>query len=620
MLDLAILLAFVAYGVAAGFAARRKASAGLDEYFLAGRTLAGWKAGASMAATQFAADTPLLVTGLIATAGVFALWRLWIYGVAFLLMGFLFAGHWQRAGVLTDAELTEVRYSGAGVLALRVAKALYYGTVINCVVLAMVLLAAVRIAEVFLPWHAWLPAAVYDPLARVVGATGVAIASGQTGLSDVVATTNNIISIAAMVGFTALYSMTGGLRSVVATDVAQLALALISTFVFAWFVLDRVGGLSGMTQRLVETYGQARAARTLAFAPGAADALAPFLALIGLQWIFQMNSDGTGYLAQRAMACRDERQARVAALVFAWAQIFLRSLPWLAIGLGLLILHPILPGEASAPGFAASREMLFVTGIDELLPPGARGLMLTGMLAALASTLDTHMNWGASYWANDIYKRLVCEAWLRRAPGRRELVVVARLSNLLVLAIAFVVMANLGSIQQAWRVSLLFGAGMGAVLVLRWLWERINLYSELGAMAVSLIAAPIVLRMVERDWAQIGVMALASTAAAVGAALLLPGTADVTLRAFYARVRPAGFWGRTARGAGDDPAVARRRLGREVVVTLLAATSLLGALYGVARLLFPLPGGSALPAWAALCVAAGASPFWWRAARAPTER
>ena len=82
MIDLLIVAAFVAYSVTSGFRAKKLASKNLDEYFLAGRTLTGWRAGLSMAATQFAADTPLLVTGLIATGGIFLVWRLWIYGIA----------------------------------------------------------------------------------------------------------------------------------------------------------------------------------------------------------------------------------------------------------------------------------------------------------------------------------------------------------------------------------------------------------------------------------------------------------------------------------------------------------------------------------------------------------
>ncbi|HSH44483.1 MAG TPA: sodium:solute symporter family protein, partial [Longimicrobiales bacterium] len=521
MIDLLIVLAFVAYAVTAGFRARSKASESLEEYFLAGKTLRGWHAGTSMAATQFAADTPLLVTGLVATAGIFAVWRLWIYALAFLLLAFVFAAHWRRAGVLTDAELTELRYSGRGVLPLRVLKAVYYGTVINCVVLAMVLVAAVRIAEVFLPWHLWLPPGVHEPVVALVRAVGVPLDSGATGVGTWVATANNLISIMGILAFTALYSMTGGLRSVVATDIGQFLLAMVGTAAYAWMVTAEVGGLSAIPSRLDALYGEA-ASDILAFAPPAGEALMPFLVIVGLQWLFQMNSDGTGYLAQRSMACRTTGDARTAGVVFAWLQIFLRSLFWLVIAVGLLILYPFTPADVAAEGFAASREVLFVVGIDELLPVGLRGLMLTGLLAALASTVDTHLNWGASYWSNDIYQRLIARHWLKREPGSRELVVVARLSNVLILVIALVVMANLGSIQNAWFVSLLFGAGMGAVLVLRWLWERINLWSEVAAMGVSLALAPVLLATTDQEWIRLASMAGASTFAAIAVTFVTP--------------------------------------------------------------------------------------------------
>ena len=91
-----------------------------------------------MAATQYAADTPLLAAGLVATGGIFALWRLWIYGIAFLLLGFLLGQAWWRAGVITDAELCELRYDGRSATLLRGVKAVYYGLVFNCAVLAMV--------------------------------------------------------------------------------------------------------------------------------------------------------------------------------------------------------------------------------------------------------------------------------------------------------------------------------------------------------------------------------------------------------------------------------------------------------------------------------------------------
>ncbi|WP_313007949.1 sodium:solute symporter family protein [Stutzerimonas nitrititolerans] len=620
MLDLLIVLAFILYGLGSGLRARNKASQSLDEYFLAGKTIKGWKAGFSMAATQFAADTPLLVTGLVATAGIFALWRLWIYGLAFLLMAFVFAVCWRRAGVLTDAELTRVRYSGAGVTPLRLLKAIYYGTVINCVVLAMVLVAAIRIAEVFLPWHDWLPAGIYQPVVGLIAATGIQLGESITGLEPAMMSANNLISILLILAFTAMYSITGGLRAVVQTDVVQFSLAMIGTLAYAWFVIDAAGGLSGLTDRIVELYGIEQASKMLSFAPpaNASDALMPFLVIIGLQWFFQMNSDGTGYLAQRSMACPTDRDARMAGLVFTWLQILLRSLFWMAIAIGLLVLYPFTPAEMEGAGFTAGREALFVQGIEELLPPGVRGLMLVGLLAALASTVDTHLNWGASYWSNDVYAGVVAPHMLKRKPKDRELVLVARLSNVLILVIAMIIMANLGSIQTAWFISLLFGAGMGSVLVLRWLWERINLYSELTAMGVSLITAPLLLYYLgtdpEGEWIRLGIMALVTTSAAILVTFITPATDDATLKRFYRRVRPFGFWGHAAalNNVGGDVSV--KALGRRLYAVAATAISLFTLLVGIGRLLFPAPESSPVISWVCIGIGLALIPLWLRMA------
>lgn len=614
MLDLVIILVFVAYAIAAGFFSRKKASQNLSEYFLAGRTLSGWKAGLSMAATQFAADTPLLVTGLIATGGIFLLWRLWIYGLAFLLLAFVLATKWRRSGVLTDAELTEIRYSGRGVLLLRVLKAFYYGTVINCAVMAMVLVAAMRIAEVFLPWHQWLPPGVYEPISSFVAWTGLHLGESATGLPELILTTNNLISILTIMAFTALYSMTGGLRSVVATDVMQFSLAMIGTAAYAVIVVNEVGGLDQLTERITALYGVVLTAKMLSFAPGWGEALLPFLVIIGLQWFYQMNADGTGYLAQRSMACSSDREARIAGTVFTWMQILVRSLIWLVIGVGLLVLYPFDPAMLGTEQFAAEREILFVTGINDLLPAGIRGLMLVGLLAALASTIDTHLNWGASYWSNDIYRRLICDTWLKRTPKDIELVLAARLSNILILVISIAVMASLGSIQAAWIISLLFGAGMGAVLVLRWLWERINLYSELAAIVASIVVAPILLFTTDQEWLRLGLMAVVSTVATVVVTLATPPTDDRTLAAFYRKVTPSGFWGRTALLADDPGGMPLKRFRTQLSMVATCAISLFLMLVGLGKRLVPLPGQSLV--WPYLLAIAGLAlvPVWWRQA------
>jgi Na+/proline symporter len=604
VLDGLIILAFAAAAILAGLRARRQASRSLEEYFLAGRTLRGWKAGVSMAATQFAADTPLLVTGLIATAGIFSLWRLWIYAVAFLLLGFVFAPCWRRARVLTDAELTELRYGARPAALLRGVKALYFGTIFNCTVLAMVLWAAKEIAEPFLLWNQWLPPALFDPTLEIVTRLGIPFAREVSGASELwVRSTNNLISLFAIVGVTTLYSTTGGLRSVVQTDLLQFALMMAGTTLYAGYVLHAVGGFDALTQEIQARFAQGgpggiTPSEILAFTPSRAkDAGLVVLAVFALQWLVQMNADGTGYLAQRAMACRSDSDARQAALIFTVLQVVLRSLLWLPIGLGLLVLFPPDLGlELGA--LRAEREVSFVRGMAELLPTGLRGILLTAMLAALASTIDTHLNWGASYWTNDLYKRFYCEAWRGRTPSQRSLVWVARGSNLLILVLGLAVMTRLQSIQVAWQLSLMLGAGMGVPLVLRWLWWRIDAWGEIAGIAASLLLAPALLLWVppEQEALRLLLMALGCTAAGVGVSLATGPEAMERLVAFYGRVRPPGFWRPVAIRAGGDARADLRRLVRGLAATGLAAFSLFSILAG-------------LGAW----LVSGPAPTWWPA-------
>ncbi len=256
-IDLAIVFGFLAYSIGSGFKNRQVASRNLEEYFLAGRSQPGWKAGLSMAATQFAADTPLLVTGLVATSGIFALWQLWIYALAFLMLGFVLAASWRRAGVLTDAELTEIRYAGRSAAALRGIKALYFGTIFNCTVLAWVFFAAAKIAEPFLHWDAWLPAQIFAAVHSLVQWVGVPLTNLTAGDPGVwLNSANNLISVVLIASVTTLYSATGGLRSVIATDVVQFGIMIAGTLAFAVVVVGEVSGLGALNARVFALFGE----------------------------------------------------------------------------------------------------------------------------------------------------------------------------------------------------------------------------------------------------------------------------------------------------------------------------------------------------------------------------
>jgi hypothetical protein len=248
--------------------------------------------------------------------------------------------------------------------------------------------------------------------------------------------------------------------------------------------------------------------------------------------------------------------------------------------------------------------------------------MLTAMLAALASTIDTHLNWGASYWTNDLYDRVYCRAWRGRVPSDRARVRVARLSSAAILMLALAILPALSSIQRAWQASLLLGAGVGVILVLRWLWWRITAWSELAALAVSAVLGPALIwwAPTQEEAARLLLMAAVATGAGILAAFLGPREPLATLALFYRRARPPGFWSPVARECGAEAILDRARLMRGLAATLLAAWSLFATLTATGSLLV----GSPAPPWiphrgvwlAGLLVSATAVlPIWRRLAR-----
>lgn len=619
-IDAAIIFLFIVYCLYSGFRARRQASKNLEEYFLAGRSLRGWQAGLSMAATQFAADTPLLVVGLIATAGIFSLWQLWIYAMAFLLLGFLLAPQWRRAQILTDAEFTEIRYGNKPAAVLRATKALYFGTVFNCIGLAWVLLAAAKISEPFLLWDIWLPENLFMPV--LAFARWLEVPLTNLPLSDPSIwhrTASNMISLFMIVSITTLYSTIGGLRSVVMTDIGQLALMMFATLLFSFVVVDTVGGLDIIHSRIVENFqagGPAgiEADEILSFTPShAKDASLSLLAVFAIQWIIQIGSDGTGYLAQRAMACRTDNDSKIAGLVFTTTQVLFRSLLWIPLGLGLLVIYPFDPSLAPSTQ-AAIRESTYVRAIAELLPTGIKGLMVAAMLAALASTLDTHLNWGSSYWTNDIFKRFICKSWLKREPPERSLVWVARASNIMILALSLFIMTKMRSIQEAWKVSLLLGAGIGPILLLRWVWWRVNAWAEISAVVTSAITAPLLLWALDHQAKRLLLAGGLSFLAAMLAIYIKGPEKRELLESFYERVRPAGFWGPIS-GSRRREDISRliEAVGATVGASFTIFCLLVGAGSWLAR--SPVPRWFPWPeSWAPALIVLGISliPFWWR--------
>ena len=539
--DWSVIALYVALAVGVGMAFKRRAGRNRSSYFLAGRALPWWWVGASMAATTFAADTPLAVAGIIADKGLSGNW-LWIPAIGVHAAVFImFAANWSRSGVMTDAELIRLRYSGGSGYALRWCRA-GLQLMQNCVVLGWVLRAMVKVASPFFLWHEWFPG--FMAVVEAVWPPGTALGNASEGMT--------ILALLLVVGF---YSTLGGLRGVVLTDLAQLSLALVGSTWLAVCAWKAVGGRSGLLDGLAALYGPDHAYLDWFPTPGSGwlGAVGVGAALFGLYLVVQsfanMSADGGGYFMQRLNAANSPESARRAALLFLVIHYMIRVWPWFIVGLAALVLIPLGQETASLNGAgalaASDREMAWPVLMAHLLGPGWLGVVLTSLLAAFMSTVDTHINWGASYLVNDVW--LV----LRPTASNREQMRVARSAVILFVLLAIVVSARIDTIAQAWKWMATLGAALGLPTLLRWVWWRVNATGEIGAMLAGLsvgtalalfTGVPYEIRLI---W-----VAAASLTGLVAGMLLGPPTAPDKLRQFVATVQPFGAWPYSRPGGG----------------------------------------------------------------------
>jgi SSS family solute:Na+ symporter len=572
-LDWTIIGVYALGTVALGLAFARRASQDSESYFLAGRSLPWWILGTSMVATTFAADTPLAVTGFVRNHGIWYNWFGWHYVLSQTLAVFLFSRFWRRAEVITDNQLIEMRYAGRPAAVLRGFKACYFAVLYNFIVLGWVLKGMATVAEMVLG---------IDPLWAVLGGAAFAL----------------------------LYALMAGFWGVVVTDVVQFVLAMAGSIALAVIAVSRVGGIAELKARIATS--PLASADTLALVPGVGLGLESnffkFLVFITLMWWASHNADGGGYLIQRMAAARDERHARGATLWYVIAVNAVRYWPWILAALASLVLVPTL-----AEG--QSQEAAYPVLMKQVLGPGLLGLMLVSFFAAFMSTIDTHLNWGASYLVNDVYLRFI-----KPQAGPRETVLVAKLCVAVMMILAAVIAWFLTSISKAWLFVWAMGAGIGPVLILRWFWWRINAWSEIAALAASVLGAlafeVVAAVQAGADYAlfatpvHVGQLALQTHHKAL---LLVPltvlawliatfATAPVPrerLHEFYRRVRPGGAWGPVAAACPD---VRQDGLNRRIALAWLGGVAMVyGVLFGLGKLLLGEPvAGAALLLLAAI--------------------
>ena len=522
-IDWTILVAYFVLSLLIGLYYAKRAGSSTEEFFLSDRSMPWWLAGTSMVATTFAADTPLVVTGLVAKNGVAGNWLWWNFVASGMLTVFFFARLWRRSEVMTDVELAELRYSGKPAAFLRGFRAIYLGLPINCIIMGWVTLAMVKVLNLSLGINAWQ-------------ATFLCL------------------------GITAIYVVISGYWGVVVTDAVQFAIAMFGCLVLAIFSVRRVGGMDAVLTGAAHHFGSAEKAYGLW--PGFDSPWLPaatFAVYLAVQWWASWypgaEPGGGGYIAQRIFSAKNEREGVFATLWFNIAHYTLRPWPWIVTALCTVVLYPTLEDKESG----------FIRIMLDVLPAGFLGLLIASFAAAYMSTISTQLNWGTSYLINDFYRRFV-----KQNASEKHYVLASRVATVILVIVGGLVSLRLESIGETWQLLLSIGAGTGLVYILRWYWWRVNAWSEISSMVTALVVSMIFF-FGKRTWLEsvfgldpqapqtsdlffaytLLLTVFVTTIVWIATTFATAPEPKETLIAFYRKVRPDGpGWQTIAREAG----------------------------------------------------------------------
>ncbi len=501
ILDYIIVLVYFIISFSIAFYYYKRAGKDTNEFFLSGRNLPWYLAGLSMVATTFAADTPLAVTELVARNGIAGNWLWWNFAFGGMLTVFFFSRLWRRAGLVTEAEFAEMRYSGKPARFLRGFRAVYLGLIMNIIIIG------------------WVNKAM------------ISILTGFFGIDESVV----FIYVFAVMAIVAIYSALSGLWGVVITDAFQFFMAMTGCIILAIIVVNspEIGGIGELQNKLPQTvFNFFPSISNSADVSGALVlSLSSFLAYVGIiwwaSWYPGAEPGGGGYVVQRMLSSKNEKHSLFATLFFQVAHYALRPWPWIIVGLCTLVLYPELSENQKGLGY--------IYAMKDFLPTGLKGLLIAAFFAAYMSTIATQLNWGTSYLINDFYRR-----FLFNNKNEKHYVLISRLVTLLLMYFSVLITLFINRISGAWEFILECGAGLGLVLIMRWFWWRINAWSEISAMITPFILLPILKSYRIEFPTTLFIIVPLTTFVWIIITFLTKPTDEKILISFYKKVYPGG--------------------------------------------------------------------------------
>jgi len=619
LVDIVIIVGFLISVVVVGSAAARRSSKSASDFFLSGRSMPWWLLGVSMVACTFSCDTPNLVTDIVRTQGVAGNWAWWAFLLTGMLTVFVYAKLWRRSALDTDLGFYEIRYSGRPAAVLRGFRALYLGVFFNIMIMATVSLAAIKIGQVMF------------------------------GLSPIM----TLVYASAGVG---IYATLGGLTGSIWADFYQYAIAMIGA-IFAAVYAVKSADVGGITS-LKELFANADVQSKMSMFPtseGGLSALMTVLILpVAVQWwnVWYPGAEpgGGGYIAQRMLSAKDEKNAVGATLLFNFLHYAMRPWPWIIVALVSLMQFPLttaperakagewlaanpalveqydtakakMPEEArmqvrQAKADAAGvgslarafpkvedqflRNDIAYPGMISTMPKGWIGLIVASLIAAYMSTIATHLNWGSSYVVQDFYARFVDPD-----VSPKKAVAIGRGTMLALLVLSGLVALWMRNAKDSFDILLQIGAGTGLLYILRWFWWRINAWSEISAMIISFAVAcffqwgagPLGLEEAMRDARLFEIMDYSAWKLVIGILITTIGWVTVTyltpperlevLERFCSKIRAGGPGWRKVAAASTLPGVSE---GWDVPTGLLCmmvgCLAVWTALFGIGYILY----------------------------------
>ena len=554
-IDWLIISAFFILSLAIGIIVSKKSGKDVTEFFLSGRKMPWWLLGISMVATTFSADTPNLVTDIVRTNGVAGNWIWWAFLLTGMLTVFVYAKLWRRSEVLTDLEFYELRYSGKGAAFLRGFRAFYLGAIFNVLIMASVCLAGIKIGGALL------------------------------GLSPV-----ETLLITCTI--TVVYSSIGGLRGIIITDFFQFILAMVATFWAAYEIvnLPQVAGLTNLLNH-------PDVIPKLNLIPDIADTdlfIAVFIIPLAVQWwaVWYPGAEpgGGGYVAQRMLSAKDEKNAIWATLLFNFMHYAIRPWPWILIALASIVVFPDLDSlRVAFPNTIVGNDLAYPAMIS-FLPPGLLGLLVASLIAAFMSTISTHLNWGSSYLVHDFYRRFFV-----KGKSETHYVSMGRVFTVLLMIFSAFFALFLNNSLQAFGIILQIGAGTGLIFILRWFWYRVNVYSELTAMIVSFLVAIMFEFIIPNNFSVEEKLIIGVTITTISWLIvthITPPSSMETLQNFYKKIQPGGpGWKKVieeseAKGINISGKKEKWDVPSGILCMLFGSISVYSILFGIGYLLY----------------------------------